>query len=176
MFRKARILTIVGATLMLGAAIPAASALDVNVGPSGGGGTSATATQGDTSATVTIGGGSNVGSANVGSGSTGVGAAIGNTDGPLVSAQSANGQTDAAINLGALTDLLNGVTTPPGGGGGGGGGAGAGGGGGGGVGSAFAGLAPADQQLLRNRCLSVLGSPTSFDANVVTLCRMIARL
>ena len=30
MFRKARILTIIGATLMLGAAIPAASALDRN--------------------------------------------------------------------------------------------------------------------------------------------------
>jgi hypothetical protein len=69
------------------------------------------------------------------------------------------------------------------GGGGAGGGAGAGGGVGGGVNGSgsgmsavFASLNAGDQSALRARCRAVLADPTIYKADVVTFCRMVAKL
>ena len=176
--------------------------VSVGGGSGDGGGTSVSVGGGgDTSATATIGGGSNVANATVGTGGNTVNANIGNTPGDLVTANQNGGTTQANVNLGGLglgngaNNTLNGVTDPLGntlggidvggllGGLPGGGGAGGGGGGGGGgtitagqVAGAYGALAPADQRQLRVRCNAVLASPGSFNTNVVTLCRVIARL
>ena len=202
MARKAHILAIASTVLMLGAAIPSAQALDISIGGAsagggsggdGGTGTSVSVGTADTGINATIGGGSNVATGNVGTGANGVGVAVGNTPGSLIETNQNGGRAQANVNLGGAglgagpNNALNSVTDPlgdlldgldvgalPGGGGG------AGGGGGGGgatqVGAAFGGLAPADQQLLRARCSTVLGNPGAYAAGVVSLCRVIARL
>jgi hypothetical protein len=206
MTKTAQLISITAAALMLGAAIPAqaldvsigGASVSAGSGGSDGGGTSASVGSGDTSVNATIGGGSNVADVGVGSGDTSVNANIANTDGNLVDLNSEGGTTNGNVNLGGLglgstpNDTVNGVTDPLGdlldgidvgdltGGGGGAGGGGGGGGGGGvtapGLVSAYGGLSASDQRTLRVRCASVLNNRSSYNANTVALCTLIARL
>jgi hypothetical protein len=193
-----RILAVTAAVLLLGASFAPAHAIDLNIGgigislgSSGNGGTTASVgtSTGGTAVSATLGGGSNLATAGVGTGGTGLIVGLGTNEGPLLTTSSSDGTTSANVNLGLgglggtanglvntvtdpLGNLLDGVDVPglPGGGGG-----------GGGVtptqlASAFGGLGPAEQQLLRNRCRSVLGSPAAFEPGLVELCRIIARM
>jgi hypothetical protein len=200
------ILAVMSAALLMSVAVPA-TALDLGVGGisigggsgSGGGGTAATVGFGDASAGVTIGGGTNYASASTTAGDSTVNLSIGGGDGPLVTAFSNDGTTDADINLGFLglgssgNDLINGVTDPlgdlldgaalPGDGGGGGGGGGTDTGGDfPGVVSptelagAYGSLSGGEQAFLRNRCHTVMLYPQRFDRDLIELCRIIARL
>ena len=184
--KSRRLIMPASAALLAGAAVPAtaldlsAGGVSVSSGSSSGGGTSVST---GTGGTATLGGGSNIASVGTGAGSV----SVGNTNGNLVSL---NG-TDASVNLGGLglgsgvNNTLNGVTGPlgttfdgvntggpPGTGGqppGGGGIAGA------RVAAAFGGLSIADQQQIRLKCRAVLTSPSSFNAETVALCRLLAR-
>jgi hypothetical protein len=169
-----RILAIASAALLLGVAFAPAHAIDLNIGGIG--------------VSANLGGGS-VASAGVSSEPTGgqvVNLAINDTSGDLVELNQNEDQIDGAVNLGldglglgdlgldglGLDDILGGGLdgilpgdddtggglTPTQ------------------LASAFGGLAPADQQLLRNRCRSVLGNPVAFEPSLVELCRIIARM
>lgn len=188
--KTSRLIALATAALLASVAAPAI-ALDVSVGgvsvsggSSSGGGTTVSTGTGDTSASATIGGGSNIATVSTGTGGTGVSAGIGNTSGDLVTVNSNDSTTDANVNLGSLglggtSDLINGVTDPLGttldgvdlgdlgdlGGGGGGGGA---------VLTAFNGLAGGDQQRIRLTCRAVLADPSGFNAQTIALCRLLA--
>ena len=175
-------------------------------GGTGGTGTHIGATVGSTSVNITLGGGANLASAGVGTGGTGVNAIVGSGDGPLLTTSNSNGTTTAMVNLGLgglsggpLTMPSTGITDPvgdlldtaniPGGGNGGGGNGGGGNGNGNGNGgpgggglmppqlaSAFGSLGASDQEMLRNRCRTVLLDPARFDPSLAELCRIIARM
>jgi hypothetical protein len=162
---RAYIIKTAAAALLLGAATVPSYALTVGLG--GGGGNVASVSSGNTANTNTKG-------------------TVSTNPGSLLSATSANGQTNAAVNLGSLTNGINGVTN----GGGlpglgtvppvsvdiGGGGAGAGGGGlnTGAVTAQLSNMGGGQAAALRIRCASIMASPGAFDAQLVALCRIIA--
>jgi hypothetical protein len=157
----------IGALISGLVAMPA-MALDVNVGSSGNGGTSAGASQGGTSANATVGGGNNLGSVTVGTGGNDASVDIGTGSGPTISATQGgsilddDSNTDADVNLGVLQGLI----------GGGGGGAvdeGA-------VETAFGSMSGAKQQQLKVTCYQVMSTPTRFDGGMVDLCRLLLTL
>lgn len=138
-------------------------------------------------ANVSIGGGS--GSvASVSSGpaaNTSTTANIGNTSGPLATATSDGSTSNANVNLGAargngqiantINGLLNGVDN----GGLGAGGVGAGGGlgaGGAQVAAVVSGMSTGDRAALRARCGDIMATPGAFDSQLVSLCRILAKL
>jgi len=171
-----RILAVTAAVLLLGASFAPAHAIDLNIGGIG--------------ISANLGGGS-VASVGVSSGPTGgqaVNLAVNDTSGDLIELNQNEDQVDGAVNLGlgdlgldglgldglglgGLDDLLGGGLdgilpgddtggglTPTQ------------------LASGFGGLAPADQQLLRNRCRAVLNNPGAFEPSLAELCRIIARL
>ncbi len=160
-----------GALMAALIAIPA-YALDVSVGGNSGGGTSASASEGGTSANANIGGGGgNVANGSVGTGGNNATFSIGSGSGPLVSGSSTgsplddNSNTDADVNLGGLLGGVPGVPGGPGGGaidaddvaaaiGGGGG----------------------NIAELKITCAGVLSSPARYEANMVQLCRVLMNL
>lgn len=174
-----RILAVTAAVLLLGASFAPAHAIDLNIGGIG------------ISANL---GGDSIASASVSSGPTGgqtVNLAVNDTSGNLVDLNQEGDQTSGNVNLGldglgldglgldglGLDGLLGGGLGDilPGDGGG------ILPGGGGGltptqIASAFGGLGGPEQQLLRNRCRSVLGNPVAFEPSLVELCRIIARM
>ena len=79
-------------------------------------------------------------------------------------------QTTAAVNLGSLFDGIDLGGGAGDNGGGNGGGISTGGGGEGIT------LTADDRQLLKTRCRNVLGSPERFEANIVSVCRLIAKM
>ena len=178
-----RLIVLASAALFASTALPAL-ALDLSVGgisastgSTSSGGTSISTSTGGTSGSVTVGGGSNIASVGGSTGGTGGSVSVGNTSGNLVSL---NG-SDASVNLGSLglgsgvNDTLNGVTgtlgttldgVNPGGGGSAAGAR---------VAAAFGNLSIADQQQLKLKCRVVLANPSSFNAETVALCRLLAR-
>lgn len=141
----------VSAALLLGGAGMSAYAAGVSVSPSG--------------ASVGVGAAGSAASATIGMG-TGPLAAVDSNGNPV----GGGSQTAAAVNLGTLLAGidLSGVGV--------GGGASAGtggiaGGGGGGVT-----LSANDRLLLKSRCGVVLAAPANYQADVVTLCRLIAKM
>jgi hypothetical protein len=167
-FMSNRILTtytkigMLSAALLLGTAAIGAQAAGISIG-------------GNTLSATVGGGNGNVASAHVGAADNGVDVNIGSGNGPLATVDNngdplgSGSQTNAAVNLGSLfegIDLGGGDGT---GGGGNGGGISTGGGGGGGIT-----LTANDRQLLKTRCRNVLGSPDRFEANIVSVCRLIA--
>jgi hypothetical protein len=175
------LIVLASAALFASASVPA-MALDLGVGGvsvSGGstssGGTSISAGTGGTSASVSLGGGSNIASVGAGTDGTGASLAVGNTSGNLIGVSG----TDATVNLGSLglgsgiNDTLNGVTGPLGttldG-------VNAGGGSATGVrlAAAFGGLSPTDQRAIKLKCRTVLGNPAGFSAETLALCRLLA--
>jgi hypothetical protein len=161
------------AALLTGLISVPALALDVGVGGNNNGGTTAKASQSSTSGSVTIGGGNNVGSATVGAGGNEAQINIGRSSGPLVDVdQNGNpvggtSNTGAAVNLGALGGLINGLP---------------GGSGGGGsidpsdVRTAFNGMSVGQQAQLQTTCGAVLSSPQRYDMGMVQLCQLLITL
>jgi hypothetical protein len=154
------------AALLLGTAAIGAHAAGISIGGN--------------SLSATVGGGNgNVASAHVGAADNGVNVNIGSGSGPLATVDNngdplGNGsQTNAAVNLGSLFEGidLGGGDGAGGGDNGNGGGISTGGGGGGGIT-----LTANDRQLLKTRCRNVLGSPDRFEANIVSVCRLIAKM
>jgi hypothetical protein len=181
-----KILALTAATAIALATAPA-WAIDLNVGGIGvsaggtsGGGTGVSVGSGGTSTGVTVGGGSTLASVSGGSDGTGAGFTIGTTDGDLVATSQDGNTTNATVNLGSglgdlglgnlgLNDPVNSVLD------------------GNGnpnpnspavqqIASAYGALGAGEQQLLKNRCRSVLSSPSGFDPSLVALCRVIQRL
>jgi hypothetical protein len=158
-----------GALMAALIAIPA-YALDVSVGGNSSGGTSAGASQGDTSANATIGGGGNVANGRIGTGGNAATFSIGSGSGPLVSGSSTGAPldgtstTNAAVNLGGI---LGGVPGVPGGGGG-------------GISpdQVAAAVAAGGGNLgqLKVTCAGVLGAPARYDVQLVQLCRVLMNL
>jgi hypothetical protein len=155
--------TLVSAALLLGAAAFSVSqAASLNVG---------------NAVSATVGGGNgNVASGHVGAAGNDVDVSIGTGNGPLADVDSrgnpldGGSQTTGVVNLGALfqgIDLDGGTNDP---------GTGdtgdvSNGGGGGGIT-----LTADDRQLLKNRCRSGLGQPERFANDIVSVCRLIARM
>jgi hypothetical protein len=171
-FMSNRILTtytrigMLSAALLLGTAAIGAHAAGISIGGN--------------SLSATVGGGNgNVAGAHVGAADNGVDVNIGSGSGPLATVDNSGdplgsgSQTNAAVNLGSLFEGidLGGGDGAGNGGGDNGGGISTGGGGGGGIT-----LTANDRQLLKTRCRNVLGSPDRFEANIVSVCRLIAKM
>lgn len=189
----------VSAALLLGIADISAYAAGITIG--GDGNSAVSATVGGSTANVNVGNGAgplatvnNTGSPTGNGSTTNANVNLGN----LTNGGSANGalarvdsngnllgddsSTNAGLDLGNLLAGLNlGGLGGIGGGGGGGGLPGGGNGNGpgagnGGMGLIFASLSASDQSALRLRCRTILSDPTIYKADVVTFCRMIAKL
>jgi hypothetical protein len=160
-------LNVAAGALMAGLIAMPAYALDVSVGGNSSGGTSASASEGDTSANATIGGTGNTANARVGTGGNSATVNIGSGSGPLVSGSSTGSPidgtsaTDVDVNLGGILGGL------PGGGAG--------------------GIDPdevADAVAagggsiaeLKITCAAVLGAPARYEANMIQLCRVLMKL
>jgi hypothetical protein len=169
-----------GALMAALIAIPA-HALDVSVGGNSSGGTSASASEGDSSANANVGGGDgNVANGRVGSGNNAATFSIGSGSGPLVSG-SHNGSpltddsnTDAAVNLGGILGAGGAIPgdEPPAGGL---------------PPDAPGGITPDEVAAavaagggniaqMKITCASVLGSPARYEAQMVQLCRVLMNL
>jgi len=160
-----RILAVTSAALLLGVAFMPAHAIDLNVAGIG--------------ISANTGGGS-VASAGVTSdpsGGQGFNLAVNDTSGELVELDQDGNDTNGAVNLGldglGLGDLgglggLDGVIPGDGSGGGtftstd--------------IAASFAALTGGEQVALRSRCRAVLANPGAFEASLVALCRVIARI
>ncbi len=194
MTRKNGLLAAASALLLIGFTSSAAAidlsvgGLDVSVGGGGdGGGVSASVGSGDSSVGVDIGGNDDsLASVDVSAGAgvdQSFGVDVSNQDGQIVTLDNGQNSTNAGINLG-LGGILNGlggglpVIGDPGTGGllPGGGGTGGGGVSPTAVAAAFGGLSGAQQQLLVNRCGSVLASPRAYDRDLVSLCQILAQI
>jgi hypothetical protein len=151
------------AALLLGTAAISAQAAGISIG-------------GNTLSATVGGGNGNVASAHVGAADNGVDVNIGSGSGPLATVGNsgdplgAGSQTTAAVNLGSLFDGIDLGGGAGDNGGGNGGGISTGGGGEGIT------LTADDRQLLKTRCRNVLGSPERFEANIVSVCRLIAKM
>jgi hypothetical protein len=169
-FMSNRILTtytkigMLSAALLFGTAAVSAQAAGISIGGN--------------SLSATVGGGNgNVAGAHVGAADNGVDVNIGSGSGPLATVDNngdplADGsQTNAAVNLGSLFEGIDLGGDGTGTGGGDNGGGISTGGGGGGIT-----LTANDRQLLKTRCRNVLGSPDRFEANIVSVCRLIAKM
>jgi hypothetical protein len=172
---------------MLVGLVQGASAYDLSIGgidlSAGGsdGGVSASVGTGDSSVGASVGGsGDTIASVSGGAGSgidQAAGLNITTQDGqPIVLDRNAN-STNAGVNLG-FGGLLGGLPVIggpgtggplPGGGGGGGGISDA------GVATVFASLDGNQQQLLLNRCATVLARPFEYESDLVSLCQILAR-
>ncbi len=124
-----------------------------------------------------------IATANVKGGSANVSVGVSGQSGQPLTLSSDGGSITAGVNLDLGTGLLGGLLggklslTPPPDGGGIGGWLGDGSGPGDlDVARVFARFDPRQQQLLVNRCLSILSSPSSFDLGLVDLCLALARL
>jgi hypothetical protein len=165
-------LNVAAGALIAGLIAMPAYALDVSVGGNDSGGTSASASEGDTSVNANIGGGGgNVANGRVGTGGNAATFSIGSGSGPLVSGSSNGSPLDgtsnsnAAVNLGGI---LGGVGGLPGAGGG------------GGVtpdevAAAISGSG-ANIAELKTTCVGVLGAPGRFETELVQLCRLLMKL
>ena len=167
-------LNVAAGALVAGLIAMPAYALDVSVGGNSSGGTTASASEGDTSANANIGGGDgNLANGVVGTGGNTATFSIGSGSGPLISGSSTGSPLDgtstsnAAVNLGGILGGVPGVPGLPGGGGG-------------GVtpDEVAAAVAAGGGNLgqLKLTCANVLGSPARYDAELVQLCRVLLNL